>query len=474
MLVRSYVWGREISQLALIFAMMVAMLCSFAVPANAESTGITSTEVSFLGDGDVTLHGTIVAPSSTGKHYPGIVMVGGAGPVKRDEFQEVAEAFAKNGIVTLIYDKRSIGYSMLHRDYSILANDSIAGMQLLRTQKNVDQNQVGIFGLSEGAWVAPLAAIQAPETAFVIAAGAVGVSPARQQAWAYGEFLRHAGVTGSFLKMMQVNGIRQLVDAGLFTQHAYDPVPSWEQVHQPVLALWGALDREAVPEESSHIIQQALERGGNTHYTIAFIEGARHNLNVSFNGGFDRPKELADGFADTVGSWVNDLAQSIPIISVQAAPHQDRKSVAIMSLSWLESGWLQLGALLLFIIAFSSYPFVALYHIVFKRRSAVLAQLPARWLVAVGLTTILGFVIYFLFTVVTAANLIGPVVLGQPIPWLVLRLLAIATIVLTIFTFASWRRKLHQITGGVRIQLFLLALAGVVFIPWAFYWRLLI
>jgi hypothetical protein len=42
----------------------------------------------------------------------------GAGPVTREELQAEAEAYARHGIVSLIYDKRTTGYSMLHRDYS--------------------------------------------------------------------------------------------------------------------------------------------------------------------------------------------------------------------------------------------------------------------------------------------------------------------------------------------------------------------
>ena len=42
---------------------------------------------------------------------------------------------------------------------------------------------------SEGAWVAPLAASRLADVAFVITVGAIGVTPARQQARAYGEHL---------------------------------------------------------------------------------------------------------------------------------------------------------------------------------------------------------------------------------------------------------------------------------------------
>ena len=45
-------------------------------------------------------------------------------------------------------------------------------------------------------FVAPIAANRSADVAFLITVGAVGVTPAVQTAWAYGTYLRHAGVMG--------------------------------------------------------------------------------------------------------------------------------------------------------------------------------------------------------------------------------------------------------------------------------------
>ena len=208
-------------------------------------------------------------------------MVQGAGNRGRQELRAEADAFASHGIATLIYDKRTVGYSLLHRDYSVLADDALAGLRLLRSRTDVDPAQTGLWAQSEGAWVAPLAANRSTDVKFLITVGAIGVTPARQTAWANGEYLRHAGVSGSLPHMMQVTSMRMAIGAGLFPQANYDPVPAWEHLHQPVLAQWGEFERVAVPQESTQIIQQALQRGGNTHYTIRFVPGVRHNLNLT-------------------------------------------------------------------------------------------------------------------------------------------------------------------------------------------------
>ena len=124
-----------------------------AAPAPVPSGALTATEVSFTGHGDVVLHGTVLAPASTTQRWLVVVMVEGAGNRGRQELRPAAEAFARHGIVTLIYDKRTAGYNLFHRDYSVLADDALAGLQLLRARADVDPARLGMWALSEGACV---------------------------------------------------------------------------------------------------------------------------------------------------------------------------------------------------------------------------------------------------------------------------------------------------------------------------------
>jgi uncharacterized protein len=447
-----------------------------AVAARAEPGGLRASEVSFVGNGGVVLHGTVLAPAATPRRRPGLVMLQGAGNRGRQELRAEAEAFARRGVVTLIYDKRTEGYSLLHRDYSVLANDALAGLRLLRARGDVDPASVGLWAQSEGAYVAPLAANRSTDVAFLITVGAIGVTPVRQTAWQYGQYLRHAGVSGSLAHTMQVTAARMTVAAGLFPEANYDPVPAWEQLRQPVLAQWGELDRIAVPQESSQLIRQALDRGDNTHYTIRLVPGVRHNLNRTANGGFDRIHSLPPNYGDVEASWIDRLAQGqqAPAASAQPAPRQAQPSRPLAPLAWYESPWLQLAALLLFAVAFAGYPLTAATRRLRGRRGAPLVRRPARWLAATGLATTVGFLVYLLFMLATAANVIGPVLVGRPIPWLILQLLAVATVVATVATALAWRRHRPNLTGASQARLGLLLAAGLLSLPWAAYWGLLL
>jgi uncharacterized protein len=458
-------------------ALVLAALATLALPAapaRAAADGPRTTEVSFVGSGGVVLHGTVLAPAASTRRRPGLVMLEGAGNRGRNELRAEAEAFARRGVVTLLYDKRTVGYSLLRRDYAVLAEDALAGLRLLRARADVDPAKVGLWALSEGAFVAPLAANRSSDVKFLITVGAVGVTPVRQTTWQYGEYLRHAGVSGSLARTMQVTAARMTVAADVFPEANFDPVSAWERLRQPVLAQWGELDRVAVPQESSQLIGQALDRGGNRHYTIRFVPGVRHNLNRTADGGFDRIDSLPPNYGDFEASWIDGLAAGLPAASAQPAPPQMRPSRPLTPLAWYESPWLQLAAVLLLLVAFAGYPLTAAARRLRGRGGAPPVRRPARWLAATGLATTAGLLVYLLFMLATAANVIGPVLGGRPVPWLVLQLLAVATVVATVATAVAWRRHRRNLTGPSHLRLGVLVAAGVVFVPWAAYWGLLL
>jgi hypothetical protein len=140
----------------------------------------------------------------------------------------------------------------------------------------------------------------------------------------------------------------------------------------------------------------------------------------------------------------------------------------------------QLGAMVVPALAFASYPATAPLRRLQRpvlRRAATQPNVPARWfarcLAFAGLAAILGFVGYFGFLTFTAASAVGPVVVGRPIPWLVLQALAVMVCVSTVLLAASWRSSIKALTGAARMRIGVLLVGGAVFVAWAAYWGLL-
>jgi hypothetical protein len=444
-----------------------------AAAAQAASAEVTTSEVTFVGSGNEVLHGTVLAPTSAtpASLRPAIVMLEGAGNRSREYLLPEAEAYARHGVITLIYDKRTTGYSLLHRDYSVLADDALAGLRLLRARSDVDPNRLGLWALSEGAFVAPIAANRSKDVKFLITVGAVGTTPAQQTAWAYGQYLQHAGVSGSLQRTMQTTAVRATISAHLFPEATFDPARVWEQVRQPVLAQWGELDRDSVPGQSSKIIQGALDRGGNTRHTIRFVSATNHNLHVTANGGFDRLPQLPANYGDYEADWISDPAQATPNVGVNPEPESAAPAIAP---AWYDNRWLQLGTILTLIAAFAGYPITAAISRIRRKHSRGHLPRSASWLVVMGLTTTVGTLIYLVFLLATAGKITGPVVLGCAAPWLALQLLAVSTIVATATVMLSWQRRSLELRTTDRIRLALLCAGGVLFLPWAAYWGLLI
>ena len=91
------------------------------------------------------------AESTEARAVPGLVLVHGAGRGSRESLVETAQAFAAAGTAVIIYDKRTAGYSVLARDFALLAEDAIDAANVLANAPGVDRSGYRIVGFSEGA-----------------------------------------------------------------------------------------------------------------------------------------------------------------------------------------------------------------------------------------------------------------------------------------------------------------------------------
>src|SRR5262249_4048650 len=124
----------------------------------------TEEEVVFA-SGDVRLAGTLTLPLGPGPH-PALVFVHGSGPQRRGAETVEAARFAQHGIASLAFDKRGTGESTgdwQQSDFDDLADDVLAGVRLLRRDRRIRADKVGLWGISQAGWVMALAAARSAD-----------------------------------------------------------------------------------------------------------------------------------------------------------------------------------------------------------------------------------------------------------------------------------------------------------------------
>ncbi|HZG14580.1 MAG TPA: alpha/beta fold hydrolase [Candidatus Bathyarchaeia archaeon] len=460
------------------FIMLMALIL-FIQPATAivqaESGSFQEEQVHFQ-SGDVMLNGTLLTPNQPGRH-PAIVLVHGSSSNSREKYRQEAELFAKAGVVTLIYDKRADGFSQSRvggRSYSVLASDVLAAVAALGEDPAVDPAKIGLWGISEGGMVAALAASQSSQVSFLITVGLSGVQPAQQQSWHLENRLQHQGVTSpSMIRFASQNGIRFAISAGLFPEATFDPMPVFEQLHQPVLAIWGSHDRIGPKVESAQHLEDALKRKGNEHYTIQFIPNASHLLRTSQDG-FTQSEAYAPGYTEAMLTWLHEVVQGKapgPQVKGDLPGHDLSSNPGITRLSWYDSHWLQGGLFILLLAMFATGLVRACKRNSSTQKSARIFRI---LFACTGLLTLLGLFGFFGFLMMTGAKDVAPILFGRPLPWLILQVLAVITSILSLLHARSlWRSRgteADRLGAGSSILL----AAGLLFIPWALYWQLLL
>jgi dienelactone hydrolase len=276
---------------------------------------------------------------------PAIVLIHGSHGPSREDLRGPATIFARNGIAALIYDKRDLGSDQQqpHRySFRELADDARAAVNLLHTRSDIDAAHIGIFGISEGGWLAPLVAENNSNVAFVIAIAAPAVSYAEVEdtvthagmqkegaseteiATALGllhrtnKYVRHGGDAASLTRDLETASRerwarnialpraapspREIHADVRWRELDYEPAEHWQHVHAPVFAAWGGDDEHPVAE-SVAAMRAAFARAGNANVSLSVYPHATHELLVTPRRDVWQWPRLAPHFIDDMLRW---------------------------------------------------------------------------------------------------------------------------------------------------------------------------
>jgi uncharacterized protein len=287
---------------------------------HADPTPAFSRQPFTFSNGRVKLAGTLYMPVH-GDRVPAVVVFWGAQAPTREfaMYQQLATGLPAIGVAVLVFDRRGSGESGGSNDHSTfedLAGDGIAALHALQHTARIDPKRIGFWGLSQGGWLAVLAASETPDAAFAISCSAPLVTPTDQMTFAVENLFGVRGYGAEALR--QALALRQMQadynaghgsydaivdatrkasskpwydDAFLRTVDEvpkttpdtawlrvmqYDPIKPLEAVHVPLLIFYGGADPWVPVAASIERLKPIAARKPNISYYV--IANADHAL----------------------------------------------------------------------------------------------------------------------------------------------------------------------------------------------------
>ena len=309
-----------------------------------------------------TLAGTLSIPKGKGP-FPAVLLIAGSGPATRDVefaghrvFLVLADYLTRRGIAVLRYDKRGTGDStgdFESAGFSDLVSDARASFSYLKGRPEVEREQLGVIGHSEGATIAPEIAIldssirmmvlmagsglrgdQLLTEQRILAASDEGASAVRLielRAFYKALFAAVVASTGQPEAKIKVKPlIAKGVAAGMVPQEsvtnyvefitsnpirellAINPIPTLRQIRIPVLAIIGSLDHTVVTRPYLEALRPALQ--ANRRAVIKEMPKLNHMFQTAITGEaseFSRIEEtIAPAALMAIGDWIANEAKT--------------------------------------------------------------------------------------------------------------------------------------------------------------------
>ena len=312
---------------------------------------------------NVTLAGTLTFPRSE-QPSPAVLLIAGSGPIDRNEtvfghkpFLVLADHLTKQGFVVLRVDKRGIGQST--GNYSVattedFAADALAGVEYLKTRKEVDAERIGLIGHSEGGLIAPMVAVKSNDVAFIVLMAGPCVTGEAILYAQEGLISRAMGVAEEQIshqldfqkqvlsviknesdlekteKLLREIVVKQLANLPKEEQQisadameaqmkrcnsrwfryylTYDPTIALKGLKIPVLVINGELDSQVSPKQNLPVIAKILKEAGNQNYRIIQFPKLNHFFQTCETGSILEYGKIEETIApvvlDALSSWI--------------------------------------------------------------------------------------------------------------------------------------------------------------------------
>ena len=272
--------------------------------------------------GDFAVVGDLYIPAK-GSRHPAIVWVHGSGGMTRQNFTPLIkpqiDVILEAGFAFFIDDIPGSGASKgkiksVYVDRAMILTKEI---EALKGRPDIVQTRIGVAGMSQAGIVMPRAATLTSDIAFMIAESCVAESAYRQQAYLLEQFMICEGRSAEeasgaaalervryetedyveyvkaaeYLNNHEIYRLMEL-NSPLYTEERfrtrnksadrpgsyYDPAPMLDRLEFPILALFGAKDKNIDPIQGVEAYRRAFQAAGNKLDRVELIPDANHVL----------------------------------------------------------------------------------------------------------------------------------------------------------------------------------------------------
>lgn len=255
---------------------------SFNAPNLSE---IEYSEIHFTNDSEnLKLSGMLMLPKGKGP-FPTAVIIQGSGPSSRNNgwYLSVVKHLQDNGIAVVIPDKRGCEKSegeWIGASFKKLANDAISAIEFVKKQDEFKYSHIGLIGMSQGGWIAPVAATQTEDISYV--ASISGATVTTDEQLLYEETNNIAPYTYLFMAKLiapiTANNIKKM--KFFIPLVGFDPIPYWKNINVPVFFGFGENDKN-VPVDAC--IERLKENNLSNFKTKIYSQGGHGIIDVKAN-----------------------------------------------------------------------------------------------------------------------------------------------------------------------------------------------
>jgi uncharacterized protein len=220
-------------------------------------------------------------------------------------------------------------------------DDAMRVVDELAARPDIDPERVGLWGFSQGAWVAPLAASRSTKIRFLVLIASTGVTPAEQMLYGAARHARMAGYDEDVVQRVvtvrrivddrrrgripldtaqaAVDGVKDeawfahtyvpqdLNEIGVWPDMDFDPAPVFANVRVPTLLFYGEDDEWSPVDASVAAWERAAERANNRDVLVQRLAGTGH---FPTKGGVEAIEAISPDYERTLIGWLDRVTRS--------------------------------------------------------------------------------------------------------------------------------------------------------------------